>query len=323
MLSNTKTTIAVLFLCSPQAIQGASIPFHIDVVASENGFLLTGKEVFGDMPYAAFGIYPFNYVNGGNITILNVPSEFTVINQSLNAKSAIATDLNIVFGSGSTMTGTLDQALTLNGASFVTGWADIVNGFANPVPAIQPYLAGPDSTIGLYLFHGTASEELLLSGTFHWLNLEVTADASDPDLVVVSRATGELTFDSAESGYENVFQEILTLTGGTGTVEITTDSFAHSPGLSDPGLFHTSGDAELLFSPLNGNFDNDDNVDGSDFVTWQRYPSLGSLSEWQANYGQPAGSIVAAKQNIPEPATWLLLVVFVLVMMYHYRLVRT
>lgn len=301
-------TIAVAFvLLSLQSAALASIPFSFEVVASENGFLTTGKEVFADMPYAASGIYPFLKVNGGVITILNLPPEYVVLNHVLDAESASVTDLQIVFGSGATMIGALETGLLLQGDTFVTGWADFANGFADPVPAIQPYEAGPDAEVGLYLQYGSAQEKKLLSGVFDWLDLEVTIEATNPDLVVVSQATGALTLSSAEAGYENVLQEILVLSGQTGTVHLLTGSFAHAPGLTDPGLFQAEGEASFLFEPTNGNFDNDEDVDGADLLTWQRYPNLGSLADWQQAYGSGV-QLVQAATSVPEPISLLLAV---------------
>ncbi len=54
-----------------------------------------------------------------------------------------------------------------------------------------------------------------------------------------------------------------------------------------------------------GDFDNDGDVDGRDFLTWQRNPSVGDLSDWQANYG--IGSLAATSSAVPEPATTALL----------------
>jgi hypothetical protein len=80
---------------------------------------------------------------------------------------------------------------------------------------------------------------------------------------------------------------------------------------SDPGV-----DFETLWAktaralsgipePLLGDFDGDDDVDGRDFLAWQRDPSIGALADWQANYG--SGSIVVASVDVPEPPTWMLL----------------
>jgi hypothetical protein len=52
-----------------------------------------------------------------------------------------------------------------------------------------------------------------------------------------------------------------------------------------------------------GDFDNDGDVDGRDFLVWQRNPSLGSLGDWQANYG--AGSL-SASTAMPEPSAFVL-----------------
>src|SRR5690606_34653882 len=34
-----------------------------------------------------------------------------------------------------------------------------------------------------------------------------------------------------------------------------------------------------------GDFDGDGDVDGRDFLLWQRNPSVGTLSDWQTNFG--------------------------------------
>ena len=59
-----------------------------------------------------------------------------------------------------------------------------------------------------------------------------------------------------------------------------------------------------------GDFDNDNDVDGRDFLVWQRGGSPMSLSStdlaaWQTNYG--AGLLTANASAIPEPSTTVLL----------------
>jgi hypothetical protein len=46
-----------------------------------------------------------------------------------------------------------------------------------------------------------------------------------------------------------------------------------------------------------GDFDFDGDVDGRDFLVWQRNPSIGSLGDWQANYG--VGALGALKLSPP------------------------
>lgn len=48
-----------------------------------------------------------------------------------------------------------------------------------------------------------------------------------------------------------------------------------------------------------GDFNGDGEVDGRDFLIWQRNPSVGNLADWQANYGQ---STLSASTAVPEPS---------------------
>ena len=61
--------------------------------------------------------------------------------------------------------------------------------------------------------------------------------------------------------------------------------------------------------PPTGDFDNDGDVDGRDFLIWQRgespHPhSADELAAWQQNYG--AGEL-SATTAVPEPGTAILL----------------
>lgn len=53
---------------------------------------------------------------------------------------------------------------------------------------------------------------------------------------------------------------------------------------------------------LAGDFDVDGDVDGSDFLTWQRDPSSFDLADWEASYViSTAGTLAASTQAVPEP----------------------
>jgi hypothetical protein len=67
------------------------------------------------------------------------------------------------------------------------------------------------------------------------------------------------------------------------------------------GLFVSS---LVAFEALAGDFDLDGDVDGRDFLTWQRNQTIGNLADWQANYSANDQAIVA---TIPEPNGVLLL----------------
>lgn len=62
-----------------------------------------------------------------------------------------------------------------------------------------------------------------------------------------------------------------------------------------------------------GNFDGDDDVDGFDFLMWQRGESptpLGGsdLTDWEDYFGTPAPPL-AGTRAVPEPSTWFLLLI--------------
>ena len=50
---------------------------------------------------------------------------------------------------------------------------------------------------------------------------------------------------------------------------------------------------------LLGDFDEDGDVDGRDFLVWQRDPSVGDLADWQASY---VVSFLAGNLSVPEPS---------------------
>ena len=56
-----------------------------------------------------------------------------------------------------------------------------------------------------------------------------------------------------------------------------------------------------------GDFDLDGDVDGRDFLAWQRDPGVGDLADWQANYGNNAPS---AAVSVPEPGALVFFVLF-------------
>lgn len=63
--------------------------------------------------------------------------------------------------------------------------------------------------------------------------------------------------------------------------------------------------------PLAGDFDEDGDVDGRDFLLWQRNPGIGELADWQANYGVEMLAEVEGDTAhlliVPEPNSLVLL----------------
>ncbi|TWU28127.1 hypothetical protein [Bythopirellula polymerisocia] len=64
------------------------------------------------------------------------------------------------------------------------------------------------------------------------------------------------------------------------------------------GVSPDVGAVEMLRSGT-GDFDGDRDVDGRDFLVWQRNPTAGDLTDWQAQYGS------AVILSVPEPSGWV------------------
>jgi hypothetical protein len=76
------------------------------------------------------------------------------------------------------------------------------------------------------------------------------------------------------------------------------------------GAISSSNVTSLTFTAvpgLSGDFDSDGDVDGRDFLTWQRSPQLGSLEDWQNAYGDVAPTAEAVSP-VPEPTSLLLMI---------------
>jgi hypothetical protein len=56
-------------------------------------------------------------------------------------------------------------------------------------------------------------------------------------------------------------------------------------------------------------------VDGSNFLKWQRDPSVGSRTDLEANNGMVASSITTTSTTVPEPATGIILMLGIAVTM--------
>jgi T5SS/PEP-CTERM-associated repeat protein len=79
----------------------------------------------------------------------------------------------------------------------------------------------------------------------------------------------------------------------------------------DTSQLYTTGTLSVV-AGIPGDFDFDGDVDGRDFLIWQRIPSVGNLSDWQTNYGVSA--LTAASTAVPEPNTFGLLFLISLIL---------
>ena len=78
----------------------------------------------------------------------------------------------------------------------------------------------------------------------------------------------------------------------------------------------------MLFTvELEGDFDIDGDIDGFDFLKWQRGESPNPLSAedlavWQENFGSVASSALATPTGVPEPATGIILMLGMAAMLF-------
>ncbi len=153
----------------------------------------------------------------------------------------------------------------------------------------------------------------ILAGEFEVLSVE--GDAA---------LAGTLDIDLAgvfEPALGNSF-EIFTAPNGAITGQFDTIDFPVLAGLEFDIVYNAQSVVlEVIASSggLEGDFDFDGDVDGADFLVWQRGESPDPLSEtdlndWQTNYGSP-GSLSEISTAVPEPATVLTLAIGMLGMM--------
>ena len=145
----------------------------------------------------------------------------------------------------------------------------------------------------------------------------------------VGSATGQDVFVDSSGNLATDFEDILNfdafpkaggkLIGAGSASDQPSDDFNETSrsGSNDVGayVYDASGNPGWQvageFKPLatsgpSGDFDADGDVDGDDFLLWQRNPGVGSLSSWQGDYGD-GGNTLAVNTAVPEPTTLVLL----------------
>ena len=202
---------------------------------------------------------------------------YTVAGGILGGNGSINTDITIESG-GTLAPGASAGQLTVEQLVFQTGSLFEIEIGGLTAGSEYDQLIGESITLA-----GDLALSLLDLGSGLFL-----PDPSDTFSVLDATSLSGM-FDNVVSGTR------LDTTGGEGSFLVTYDSASDAVVLSDFAL-----------SAVNGDYNGDGDVDGSDFLAWQRDDgSALGLSVWTNNYGVD-GSL-ASVTAVPEPGTALLL----------------
>jgi hypothetical protein len=193
----------------------------------------------------------------------------------------------------------------IDAASWSVNFAENIVNRAGPDIVLVDFGASDsiDVTIGSTTLTGTIATTTYagaeLAGLQHWQSVEspVTTLAElqsatfvDPSIPTAGNVN-MFGIDLSDFGFANgallTAGTLVTFSGGTtiDPVEVI--------GLKEPQV------------GIPGDFDGDEDVDGRDFLLWQRNPAVGNLADWQNNYGTGGG--LTAVTAVPEPSNLMLL----------------
>ncbi|TWU28468.1 PEP-CTERM sorting domain-containing protein [Bythopirellula polymerisocia] len=156
------------------------------------------------------------------------------------------------------------------------------------------FFSGPGASITQLLSAG----QVPVDETFFAL-LQYDFTTSGPDTVTATIYNGS-SVEVASQAFPG-----LNLDQTMGRFSVATQDFGPAASV-DEWRFGMALSDVMVQPPIEGDFDLDGDVDGADFLAWQRDPTIGSLGDWQANYGTPT-PLSESRAAIPEPATIVLL----------------
>ena len=143
------------------------------------------------------------------------------------------------------------------------------------------------------------------------LHLMFTRDSAGNSFIYVDgvkRSDLSVTQEGDLSNWDPSF--VLSLANEFVYTDATTRDFLgeyHLVSLYDRALSSAEVRQNFAAGPIlaNGDFDGDGDVDGNDFLAWQKGgATAGDLAAWKENFGS-LGTL-AANSTVPEPSTWVL-----------------
>jgi len=227
---------------------------------------------------------------------------------------------------------------------FIPGEQEVNGNFNTPIVGDVPLIgwdygtiSGPNFPINKYVLDTPLEAGNFISITLAWnRKVDLAIDdgvfsvndtfvdngLTDLDLYLVPAGTFDIGEDdiaiseSKVTSVEHIFTEIPE--DGDYEIWVFRDEQFAPP--QDYGIAWWYGLAPELEPPLlSGDFDNDNDVDGADFLAWQRNPSVGDLSNWESEFGMT--SALVTTNVVPEP-TGLLLVLVGLFVLWIWRVRR-
>ena len=196
----------------------------------------------------------------------------------------------------------VEASATFGGIGLSSGATEILSGgtIAPSVSDGQMTLGGLSLASGATFKMGVGENlgsELIVLGSAVF-DGDLVVELLDAFVPEFSDAFTLLTADSLSGSFGNVADggRIDTL-GGEGSFLVSYSGVTNDVVLSE------------FVAYLDGDFDFDGDVDGADFLTWQRNPTAGDLTDWQSNYGNPPSSLAASSSTVPEPSSMSILLV--------------
>ncbi|QEG33629.1 beta strand repeat-containing protein [Bythopirellula goksoeyrii] len=251
----------------------------------------------------------------------------------ISGDANLGSTLTVVLPTGNDVLVMDEGASTIATGTTFTGFGSVVNSTTGDMTLAD----GFDSAALILQNDG----DLHLGSSLGQIELAQFEQTATGTLFVELANTGTQNFDSLSADFNATLAGTLdvTLTGGfmpnlgekftivTGdTARFGTFNTENLPTLGGGNMFAVnykanSVELEVIASSLTADFDNDGDVDGRDFLVWQRggtAPPLdpAALALWQASYGTP---LMALSANVPEPSTSVMLLMEIATMLLRHK----